>query len=46
MLWVRGDIECDQVTALSADLTVALMRLPDRTVLLASVYLEGIALQR
>jgi hypothetical protein len=41
MLWVRRDIEFEQVSALSADLTVALLRLPDRSVLLASVYVEG-----
>jgi endonuclease/exonuclease/phosphatase family metal-dependent hydrolase len=41
MLWVRRDIEFEQVSAPSADLTVALLRLPDRSVLLASVYVEG-----
>jgi hypothetical protein len=41
MLWVRKDIECEQVNVPSADLTVALLRLPDRSVLLASVYVEG-----
>lgn len=41
MLWVRKDIECEQVSVSSADLTVALLRLPDRSVLLASVYVEG-----
>jgi hypothetical protein len=41
MLWVRRDIEFEQVSAPSADLTVALLRLPDRPVLLASVYVEG-----
>jgi hypothetical protein len=41
MLWVRKDIECEQVRVPSADLTVALLRLPDRAVLLASVYVEG-----
>ena len=41
MLWVRKDIECEQVSVPSADLTVALLRLPDRSVLLASVYVEG-----
>jgi hypothetical protein len=42
MLWVRRDIEFEQVSAPSADLTVALLRLPDRSVLLASVYVEGV----
>jgi hypothetical protein len=41
MLWVHRDIEFEQVSAPSADLTVALLRLPDRSVLLASVYVEG-----
>jgi hypothetical protein len=41
ILWVHRDIECEQVDVLSADLTVALLRLPDRSVLLASVYVEG-----
>lgn len=41
MLWVRKDIECEQVSVPSADLTVALLRLPDRSVLLSSVYVEG-----
>ena len=41
MLWVRKDIECEQVSVPSADLTVVLLRLPDRSVLLASVYVEG-----
>jgi Rad3-related DNA helicase len=38
---VRRDIEFEQVSAPSADLTVALLRLSDRSVLLASVYVEG-----
>ena len=41
ILWVRRDIEFEQVSVPSADLTVALLRLPDRSVLLASVYVEG-----
>lgn len=41
MLWVRMDIEYEQVRVLSADLTVVVLRLPDRSVLLASVYVEG-----
>jgi hypothetical protein len=39
MLWVRRAIQFKQVSAPSADLTVAL--LPDRSVLFASVYVEG-----
>jgi hypothetical protein len=41
MLWVRKDIECEQVNVPSSDLTVVLLRLPDRSVLLASVHVEG-----
>jgi hypothetical protein len=41
ILWVRKDMECEQVSVPSADLTVVLLRLPDRSVLLASVYVEG-----
>lgn len=40
MLWVRRDVEFEQVAVPSADLTVALLRLPDRSVLVASVYVE------
>jgi hypothetical protein len=36
MLWVHRDIEFEQVSAPSADLIVALLRLPNRSVLLAS----------
>jgi len=41
MLWIRKDIKCEQVNVPLADLTVVLLRLPDRSVLLASVYVEG-----
>jgi len=41
MLWVRKDNECEQLSVPSADLTVVLLRQPDRSVLLASVYVEG-----
>jgi hypothetical protein len=41
MLWVRKDIECEQVAVPSADITAALLRLPDRSVLVSSVYVEG-----
>lgn len=41
MVWVRKDIVCEQVNVQSADLTVVLLRLLDRLVLLASVYVEG-----
>lgn len=41
MLWIRKDIECDQLAVPSADITTALLRLPDHSVLLASIYVEG-----
>jgi hypothetical protein len=41
MLWVRRDIDCEQMNMPSADLTVALLQLPDQSVLLASVHVEG-----
>jgi len=41
MLWVRIYIGCERVDVPSADFTVALLRLPDRSVLPASVYVEG-----
>jgi hypothetical protein len=40
MLWVRRYIECEQMNMPPADLTVALLQLPDRSVLLASVCVE------
>ena len=41
MLWIRKDIECEQVAVPPADITAALLRLPDRLVLVSSVYVEG-----
>lgn len=41
MLWIRKDIECEQVAMPSADMTAALLRLPDRSMLVVSVYVEG-----
>jgi hypothetical protein len=41
MLWVRHDIEFEQVPMPSADLTAAVLRLPDRDVLVVSVYVQG-----
>ncbi|EAQ85614.1 predicted protein [Chaetomium globosum CBS 148.51] len=41
MLWVRSDIEVEQIPVPSADLTAARIRLPDRAVLMVSVYVEG-----
>lgn len=41
MLWVRSDIESEQITVPSADLTAARLFFPDRAVLIVSVYVEG-----
>jgi hypothetical protein len=37
MLWIRKDLEARQIVVDSADITAALLRLPDRSVLLVSV---------
>ena len=41
MLWIRKDIEAEQISVQSSDLTAAMLRLPDRPVLVVSVYVEG-----
>ncbi|KAM4063306.1 endonuclease-reverse transcriptase domain-containing protein [Hirsutella rhossiliensis] len=41
MLWVRDDVEVMQMPIPSADLTAAVLRLPERSVLVVSVYVEG-----
>ncbi|KAF5719708.1 reverse transcriptase [Fusarium mundagurra] len=38
MLWIRSDLEAEQVPIPSADLTGAILRWPDREVLVVSVY--------
>jgi endonuclease/exonuclease/phosphatase family metal-dependent hydrolase len=40
MLWIRKDIEAEQVPVQSSDLTAAVLRLPDRSILVISVYIE------
>jgi len=40
MLWIRKDIEAEQVSVQSPDLTAAVLRLPDRSILVVSVYIE------
>ena len=39
MMWVRSDIEATQVPIESANLTAAILKLPDRRVLVISVYI-------
>jgi hypothetical protein len=41
MLWVNKDIEAEQVSIESPDLTAAVIRLPERLIFMASVYVEG-----
>lgn len=41
MLWVRNEVESEQVALQSADITAALLRLLDRSILVASVYVDG-----
>ncbi|PWI64591.1 hypothetical protein PCL_09521 [Purpureocillium lilacinum] len=41
MLWVRSDIEAEQLAVPSADLTAAVLRLPERDSLVVSVYVQG-----
>ncbi|KAI2766141.1 transcriptional regulator family: Zinc finger, CCHC-type [Penicillium roqueforti] len=41
MLWVKKDVEAEQVRIESPDLTAAVIRLPERRILIASVYVEG-----
>jgi endonuclease/exonuclease/phosphatase family metal-dependent hydrolase len=40
MLWIRKDIEAEQVPMQSSDFTAAVLRLPDRSILVVSVYVE------
>ena len=41
MIWVRKDIESEQIPVQSSDLTSAVIRLQDRSILVFSVYVEG-----
>ncbi|KAJ5297274.1 uncharacterized protein N7443_008167 [Penicillium atrosanguineum] len=41
MLWVNRDVEAEQVRIESPDLTAAVIRLPERLIFMASVYVEG-----
>jgi hypothetical protein len=41
MLWIRKDLEAEQVAVASSDLTAAVLRLHDRAVLVVSVYVPG-----
>ena len=39
MLWIRRDLEARQIAVDSADITAAVLRLPDRSILIISVYI-------
>ena len=41
MMWIRSDIETSQVPIESADLTAAILTLPERRILVISVYIPG-----
>ena len=41
MLWVRCDIEAEQIPIRLADLTAAKLYLLDRTIIIVLVYVEG-----
>ncbi|CEJ62807.1 Putative Remark: Mars [Penicillium brasilianum] len=40
-LWINRDVEAEQVSIESPDLTAAVIRLPERLIFMASVYVEG-----
>lgn len=42
MLWVRKDLEAEQIPIESSDLTAVVLRLPEKWVLIVSVYVEGV----
>ena len=49
MLWIRSDLEARQIAVDSADITAATLSLPDRSILIVSVYVpqgDLAALQR
>jgi hypothetical protein len=41
MLWTQRDLEAEQVPIPSPDLTGAIIKFPERDVLVVSVYVEG-----
>jgi exonuclease III len=41
LLWVNKELEAEQVPVLSPDITAAIIQTPNRTVLVASVYVPG-----
>jgi ribonuclease HI/exonuclease III len=45
MLWINKDVEAEQVAIQSPDMTAAIIRLPERSILVASVYVPGLDAQ-
>jgi hypothetical protein len=45
MLWTNKDVEAEQVTIQSPDMTAAIIRLPERLALVVSVYVPGLDAQ-
>jgi exonuclease III len=45
MLWINKDVEAEQVTIPSLDMTAAIIRLPERSLLVVSVYVPGLDAQ-
>lgn len=41
MLWINKEVEAEQVPIESPDLTAAVIRLPERLIFMASIYVEG-----
>jgi hypothetical protein len=41
ILWVNRDVEAEQIPIETADMTAAILRLPERLVLVVSVYVPG-----
>ena len=45
ILWINKDVEAEQVAVPSPDITAAIIRLPERSILVASVYVPGLDAQ-
>jgi ribonuclease HI/exonuclease III len=45
ILWINKDVEAEQVAVPSPDITAAIIRLPERSILVVSVYVPGLDTQ-
>ena len=45
ILWIHKDVDAEQVAIPSPDMTAAIIRLPERSILVASVYVPGLDAQ-